>query len=103
VIDQLYLTSCQFSTSGHAVRALAHRPLIDQRSRFDRFHQSRFHQSRFDQPFLTSHVLTSHVLTAGQITFNGGEQVRGLAYYTGIVFEAADRAGALRAICGGGR
>jgi len=29
--------------------------------------------------------------------------VRGLAYYTGIVFEANDRAGELRAICGGGR
>ncbi|CAM6090537.1 unnamed protein product [Calypogeia fissa] len=29
--------------------------------------------------------------------------VRGLAYYTGTVFEAFDRAGNLRAICGGGR
>jgi histidyl-tRNA synthetase len=29
--------------------------------------------------------------------------VRGLAYYTGIVFECFDRAGKLRAICGGGR
>ena len=29
--------------------------------------------------------------------------VRGLAYYTGPVFEAHDRAGILRAICGGGR
>ena len=29
--------------------------------------------------------------------------VRGLAYYTGIVFEAFDRRGILRAICGGGR
>lgn len=29
--------------------------------------------------------------------------VRGLAYYTGIVFELWDRAGSLRAICGGGR
>jgi len=29
--------------------------------------------------------------------------VRGLAYYTGIVFEAFDRKGELRAICGGGR
>ena len=29
--------------------------------------------------------------------------VRGLAYYTGTVFEAFDRAGSLRAICGGGR
>ncbi len=29
--------------------------------------------------------------------------VRGLAYYTGVVFEAFDKAGTLRAICGGGR
>ncbi len=29
--------------------------------------------------------------------------VRGLAYYTGIVFEAWDRKGEFRAICGGGR
>ncbi|MGH7569198.1 MAG: histidine--tRNA ligase [Gemmatimonadales bacterium] len=29
--------------------------------------------------------------------------VRGLAYYTGIVFEAFDAGGSLRAICGGGR
>ena len=29
--------------------------------------------------------------------------VRGLAYYTGIVFELFDRKGQLRAICGGGR
>jgi len=29
--------------------------------------------------------------------------VRGLAYYTGVVFEAFDRQGSLRAICGGGR
>ncbi len=29
--------------------------------------------------------------------------VRGLAYYTGIVFEAFDAAGTLRAVCGGGR
>lgn len=29
--------------------------------------------------------------------------VRGLAYYTGIVFEIFDRAGEFRAVCGGGR
>ena len=29
--------------------------------------------------------------------------VRGLAYYTGVVFEGFDRRGELRAICGGGR
>ena len=29
--------------------------------------------------------------------------MRGLAYYTGVVFEVFDRRGELRAICGGGR
>jgi len=29
--------------------------------------------------------------------------VRGLAYYTGVVFEGFDRGGVLRAVCGGGR
>jgi len=29
--------------------------------------------------------------------------VRGLSYYTGVVFEGFDKAGVLRAICGGGR
>jgi len=29
--------------------------------------------------------------------------VRGLAYYTGVVFEVHDAAGSLRAVCGGGR
>ena len=29
--------------------------------------------------------------------------IRGLSYYTGIVFEAFDRSGTLRAIAGGGR
>ena len=32
-----------------------------------------------------------------------GSIVRGLAYYSGTVFEAFDREGELRAICGGGR
>jgi histidyl-tRNA synthetase len=36
------------------------------------------------------------------VTFDPGI-VRGLAYYTGIVFEIFDRQGELRAICGGGR
>lgn len=36
------------------------------------------------------------------ITFDASV-VRGLAYYTGIVFEGFDRAGKFRAICGGGR
>lgn len=36
------------------------------------------------------------------VTFDASV-VRGLAYYTGIVFEGFDRAGKFRAICGGGR
>lgn len=39
---------------------------------------------------------------AGRVEFDASI-VRGLAYYTGVVFEAFDRAGELRAICGGGR
>jgi histidyl-tRNA synthetase len=39
---------------------------------------------------------------ADWITFDSSV-VRGLAYYTGIVFEGFDRRGELRAICGGGR
>ncbi|MCH2187229.1 ATP phosphoribosyltransferase regulatory subunit, partial [Myxococcota bacterium] len=37
-----------------------------------------------------------------QVVFDASV-VRGLAYYTGIVFEAFDAAGELRSICGGGR
>jgi histidyl-tRNA synthetase len=39
---------------------------------------------------------------AGRVEFDTSV-VRGLAYYTGVVFEAFDAAGSLRAICGGGR
>ena len=38
----------------------------------------------------------------GWLSFDAG-LVRGLAYYTGVVFEAFDRNATLRAICGGGR
>jgi histidyl-tRNA synthetase len=39
---------------------------------------------------------------AGQVVFDASV-VRGLAYYTGIVFEGFDAGGELRALCGGGR
>lgn len=39
---------------------------------------------------------------AGRVELDGSV-VRGLAYYTGVVFEAGDAAGRFRAICGGGR
>jgi histidyl-tRNA synthetase len=39
---------------------------------------------------------------AGYVQFDPAI-VRGLAYYTGTVFEIFDRAGELRAVCGGGR
>ncbi len=39
---------------------------------------------------------------ADQVVFDASV-VRGLAYYTGVVFEAFDAAGKLRSICGGGR
>ena len=39
---------------------------------------------------------------AGRVAFDASV-VRGLAYYTGIVFEGFDARGELRAVCGGGR
>ncbi|XP_020079869.1 histidine--tRNA ligase, chloroplastic/mitochondrial [Ananas comosus] len=47
-------------------------------------------------------LLAEHYGYSNWISFDASV-VRGLAYYTGIVFEAFDREGKLRAICGGGR
>jgi histidyl-tRNA synthetase len=44
-----------------------------------------------------------HVYGIGDRVVFDASVVRGLAYYTGIVFEAHDAAGELRAVCGGGR
>ncbi len=46
--------------------------------------------------------LLDHYGLGGFAEFDAG-LVRGLAYYTGVVFELWDRRGDLRAICGGGR
>lgn len=47
-------------------------------------------------------VGSASLSTSSWVKFDAGI-VRGLAYYTGVVFEASDREGKLRAICGGGR
>lgn len=46
-------------------------------------------------------LISDHGLSA-YVTFDS-RLVRGLAYYTGLVFELWEREGRLRAICGGGR
>ncbi len=43
------------------------------------------------------------MMGVGDFCFYDPSIVRGLAYYTGVVFEVHDIAGELRAICGGGR
>ncbi len=52
---------------------------------------------------LEEHAEILGALGAGDFTRFDFAIVRGLAYYTGIVFEIFDRAGELRAVCGGGR
>lgn len=47
-------------------------------------------------------LLHGYGVSAGWVEFNCSV-VRGLAYYTGTVFEGFDKKGQLRAICGGGR
>ena len=62
-----------------------HKPIIERLENLDRYMEA-----------LNAIGLGSYVEFDAKI-------VRGLAYYTGIVFEIFDRDGALRAICGGGR
>jgi histidyl-tRNA synthetase len=52
---------------------------------------------------LKEYVETLEALGVGDFVEVDLTIVRGLAYYTGIVFELFDRQGELRAICGGGR
>lgn len=52
---------------------------------------------------LRKYVETLEAMGLGDFVTVDLRIVRGLAYYTGIVFELFDRKGELRAICGGGR
>ena len=52
---------------------------------------------------LREYVATLDAMDLGDFVSIDLRIVRGLAYYTGIVFELFDRKGELRAICGGGR
>lgn len=52
---------------------------------------------------LRAYVATLQAMGLGDFVEVDLAIVRGLAYYTGIVFELFDRKGELRAICGGGR
>ena len=56
------------------------------------------HLARFDQYFATLDALGVREYVDLDLRI-----VRGLAYYTGIVFELFDATGEFRAICGGGR
>jgi histidyl-tRNA synthetase len=52
---------------------------------------------------MREYVATLDAMGLGEFVRVDLRIVRGLAYYTGIVFELFDRKGELRAICGGGR
>lgn len=52
---------------------------------------------------LRAYVATLRAMELGEFVEVDLTIVRGLAYYTGIVFELFDRQGEFRAICGGGR
>jgi histidyl-tRNA synthetase len=59
-----------------------------------------------DSPALSELARLLELLDAyglGELVAFDASVVRGLAYYTGVVFEANDREGELRAVCGGGR
>ena len=56
-----------------------------------------------EYPHLGACIRNLEAMGLGQFVEVDGRIVRGLAYYTGIVFELFDSQRALRAICGGGR
>jgi histidyl-tRNA synthetase len=63
------------------------------------------HESDQDEAYLDIKMVLDHLDTMGIGDFCVYDPsiVRGLAYYTGVVFEVHDVKGELRAICGGGR
>jgi histidyl-tRNA synthetase len=68
------------------------------RGRFPDHEELREHLARFDQYFAALDALGVREYVDLDLRI-----VRGLAYYTGIVFELFDATGEFRAICGGGR
>ena len=74
------------------------RSLADLRARFGSDASVSEHLARFDQYFATLDALGVREYVDLDLRI-----VRGLAYYTGIVFELFDATGEFRAICGGGR
>ena len=74
------------------------RSLTDLRARFGSNASVSEHLARFDQYFATLDALGVREYVDLDLRI-----VRGLAYYTGIVFELFDATGEFRAICGGGR
>jgi histidyl-tRNA synthetase len=63
------------------------------------------HESEQNDAYLNIRYVLDHLdaMGAGDFCVYDPSIVRGLAYYTGIVFEVHDITGDLRAICGGGR
>jgi histidyl-tRNA synthetase len=72
--------------------------IADLRARFPNDARVAEHLDRFEQ-----YVALLDALGVGEYVDIDLRIVRGLAYYTGIVFELFDASGEFRAICGGGR
>jgi histidyl-tRNA synthetase len=75
---------------------------------FSSWFGGRLTREGFEEPRKALEDLEKYVAELEEQGFGGFVEVdpsivRGLAYYTGIVFELYDREGELRAICGGGR
>jgi histidyl-tRNA synthetase len=85
-VARLVLESVSASDTGALMESLGHVPAV--RVGLERMEQH--------QALMEAHGLRDWVRVDLSI-------VRGLAYYTGIVFELFDRKGEFRAICGGGR
>ena len=85
--------------SAEALLSLFENPTLE--AALERFGQDE--QVRASAERLRAYVAALGAMGLGDFVEVDLTIVRGLAYYTGIVFELFDRKGELRAICGGGR
>lgn len=84
------------------------RALCSGAASFKDFFRDRLKAEGFEETRTAQKNLERYVALLEEQGFRGFVEidasiVRGLAYYTGIVFELYDRKGELRAVCGGGR
>lgn len=99
VVERLAKAGVSRETGALLVRAIGRRDLAGLQ---EELAPTGVHLAPEARPLVELEALLEAYGVGGYCRFDAAV-VRGLAYYTGIVFEMYDREGELRALCGGGR